>query len=251
MSTSDDIAEQIQYARHHLLCTAIPFARIDWSDQTRTFRDLYHFAEQLALGAIDWYLRKRRTKKVTSVCLRYASYFFVIVGGILPLIRIFSPDIIKLVGGSVASDLSSISVEAALVLIGIAGGLHAIDRLVGASNGWRRYIASAMRINQRLLVFRFDWNELLAHEVSAWERAKPTADNQKDTKQENPDGAHSPSPAPSFAQRKYILLRTFCLDIVEVVRDETASWAAEFSDSVEQFEKQLPSGPLLRPGARQ
>jgi hypothetical protein len=105
-----------------------------------------------------------------------------------------------------------------------------------------------MRINQRLLVLRFEWNELLAQENSpGWRASYATAEDQKLT--ESPNGAQA-SPLLPLAQRKFNLLRTFCLDIMEVIRDETANWAAEFSDSVEQFEKQLPSGAFLRPGAR-
>jgi hypothetical protein len=239
-------ADWIAILRHRKLCTAIPFpSELSWlndEESNRSLDKLYVYAEDLANSAIDWYLKKKFSKKVLSIGLRYASYAFVIIGAAVPLIKIFNADALRSMFGPAASDISAISVEAALVLIGIAGGLHAIDGLIGASSGWRRYIATAMQINQRLLSFRFQWNELVG-EARLMQPASPP----KEPPSCQPGGEEYKL---TLIRRKFELLRSFCLGVTEIVRDETTDWAAEFSNSVAQFEKQLPASHVLRPQSR-
>jgi hypothetical protein len=235
--------------RHRRLCTAVPFPQDlvwDGCDLTKDSRQrLYRFAQDLALSAIDWYNNKRRAKKTVSKSLRLSSYAFFIIGAALPLTKIFP--VAETLSGSLGSrvmNISEVSAELALGLLGIAGGLHLIDRLIGASSGWMRYTVAAMKIQQKLLNFQFDWNELLGPKAPA-----QSAEDNGPPKNPDSDPKRPPEKAASDKGRAitlFELARDFCDNVVDSVADETEKWASEFSDSVAHFEKELPGSSLLR-----
>jgi hypothetical protein len=234
------------YDRHQRLCTSVPFPKdLEWEGpdlKTESRQRLYLFAEDLALSAIDWYNNKRKRKKNVSKSLRYSSYFFFIVGAALPLTKIFGP-VAETLGGPLGrpvANLSEVSAEVALGLLGIAGGLHLIDRLIGASSGWMRYTVVAMQIQQKLLDFQFDWNERLGPKGAPEAVDGPSKDCGPKT-----GGAHGVADV-GRAVTLFDLAHDFCDEIVRSVSDETEKWASEFSDSVAHFEQQLPGNSMFR-----
>jgi hypothetical protein len=156
------------------------------------------------------------------------------------------------------SEAAGISAEAALFLLGIAGGFHLIDRLIGASTGWMRYMGTAMRLNEQLMTFHYRWNELTAFPSSNPPTARPhlpLIDSPQTPPPPNPGSPISgqgeqDSSFKSVDQLKFELARNFCLAILSTAREETTSWAAEFSDSIAEFEKQLPLNPFPRGSGR-
>jgi hypothetical protein len=107
-----------------------------------------------------------------------------------------------------------------------------------------RYTAAAMRIQERLLDFQFDWNELQGPKGSGANLSDPAP---KVDKQSDPRNNGTADPVePAHAVTLFELARHFCADVVHSVSDETEKWAAEFSDSVAHFETQLPGSSLLR-----
>src|SRR5687767_14531428 len=75
----DDLAAE----RHHQLSTMVPFpADLNWHDLAaaeKNLEALRAYAQGLATSVIDWYLRKRRWKKIFSWALRLLAYAFAIV----------------------------------------------------------------------------------------------------------------------------------------------------------------------------
>jgi hypothetical protein len=248
-----DRKERADIARHQLLSIAIPFPEnLDWSTPEKTeesLNALYGFGNDLATSVIDWYLQRRRGKKRQSVYLRYASYAFAIAGVAVPLIKIFNLSSLEHIFGRYADDVSNIAVEAALVLLAIAGGLHAIDGLIGASSAWMRYVAAAIGLTDQLVRFRFDWNTIAGEPQFI---ASATASNASDNLPVPPSPPVSaPDGGPvtrTLQGRKYELVQGFCLKVIEVVRDETAIWSTEVRENVEKFEKDLKSAPFRAPG---
>lgn len=103
-------------------------------------------AEVLVQGKMDWYLRKKESKKWLSLWLRCAAIIFGIAGGLCPL-----------VGGSVRGiELFRLG----YVLLGVAGGLVLFDTLFGVSSSWMRYMAAAQRIERARDRFRLQWMAL-------------------------------------------------------------------------------------------
>jgi hypothetical protein len=236
--------QRANIARHHLLSIAVPFPEgLDWSpDETEeSLQRLYDFACDLATSQIDWYLQRRWWKKFQSVGLRYASYAFAITGVAVPLIKIFNITSLEHIFGRFADDVSNIAVEAALALLAIAGGLHAIDRLIGASSAWMRYVMAAIGLTDQLVSFRLKWNALAA-EQQFTNSSPPSAGGGASSGEARLDAGRTPE------GRKFDLIREFCLNVIKVVRDETAIWSNEIKENVDKFEKDLSTAPFRAPG---
>jgi hypothetical protein len=261
--------------RHRHIATALPFPRIRWSDQQsdeERLEKLYDYAVQMANGVIDWYIRRRFWKKTFSRVFRFLSFLFVALAALVSLLKIFSSDIelriLKFfvplfVSDGLVSEHSGIAVEAALVLIGAAAGFNLIDRLAGLSTGWMRYVTTAMRLNEELVEFQFEWNRLeresrpqateptpsgggSAQPPSAAGQT-PTASEQvvvelrRYGKQHNWTVEVMPGTRSEPTMRQIELVQEFCSSIFTIVNGETSDWADELKDNVAHFTKQVVS----------
>jgi len=115
--------KQLAARRHHRLCTALPFPRLDWSDEdsVKASLRLHDYAIDLVNSAIDWYSRRIFRDRSWSWFFRGLSYLCAVVGAVLPLIKIFGPHLDKDLGARLG-DPGGITAEFALVLIALAGG---------------------------------------------------------------------------------------------------------------------------------
>jgi hypothetical protein len=235
---------------------------------------LHDYAVQLAHSMSDWYIRHRRWKKLWSRSLRFISGLLVIVAAIVSLLKIFNPELeIKILTGLIGigiPDPAGFTAEAALVLIGAAGGINLIDRLAGLSTGWMRYMTTVMLIHKELIKFHFEWNRLdrkAALARSSGANAAPGADPAQP-----PDGGPEPREATaepdSFkvrtvsiklainGQPKEIewieapsdltlqgvdLVQDFCSKLYSIMDDETAVWADELKNNVTKFTQDVIS----------
>lgn len=240
--------ERDDFARHRLLSIAIPFPeRLDWLTPEGTAQSLnvpYDYADELATSVIDWYLQHRRAKKIQSVGLRYASYVFAIIGVAVPLVKIFNEASLEHIFGRFAGDVSNIAVEAALVLLAIAGGLHAVDRLIGASSAWMRYISTAIGLQNELLRFRFEWNKIAGEKHFTIPPASSGAGGASTGQNPPPEVAG----ALTLQGAKFKLIYDFCMNVIDVVRVETGIWSTEVAEALDKFEKTLSSTPFRQSG---
>jgi hypothetical protein len=243
MPDSDEYARnKADIARHHQLSVAIPFPEdLDWSPEQveRSLTRLYQYAVDLGISVRDWYMQRRTSKKRWSVGLRYGSYLFAVLGVAFPLIKLFNIESLKDIFGPKVVDLDNIAVEVALALLAIAGGLHAFDRLTGASSAWRRYITAAIGVSDRLQDFQFEWNFLAAEGTFVVKNESPPPGTMPDA------GVTLTAPG-----RRYDLIRRFCAEVYVMVRDETSVWSTEVANALDQFEKHLASVPGHRPPSR-
>jgi hypothetical protein len=200
------------------------------------------------------------------------------------LVRVFGPELVSrfLVWALQLkeSEANAASVEAALFLIGVAGGLHLIDHLIGASSGWMRYLATAMELNEELIAYQWRWHELLARRAAGGKCDKLDAKevgqgseatlpapvpNSGETAPTAPppnnsalgDGSAAattsqskstpcePSEVP-LALQQFELARAFSEQVLSKAREESKQWAAEFSAKIDQFEKHLTSSTLSK-----
>jgi len=222
--------EDVQIFRHRNLCAAIPFPKLSWADknnESTNLERLHDYAVQLANSAIDWYIHKKFIKKRFSRSLHVLSYLFAILGALVPLFKIFSPEVESKILHSIglAADHGSIAVEAALVLIGVAGGFNLIDRFAGFTNDWMRYMATAMRLNQELIEFQFRWSEL--------ERAASTNPSPPD-----PPGKRAIKEIDPI-KSKIDMVHKFCSRVLSIVEEETSAWADELKNNVAQFTQHI------------
>lgn len=174
----------------------------DWGEPAERLEELYRWSEERAVEAVDWYHRDRRWKRRGAKALRVCAALLGLSGAVLPLV-----------------DLTGAWHGAArwgYVLLLLAGGCLAADRVFGLSSGWMRDIGTAQALQRRLETFQFDWASECVREVLG-----PT------------EGT-----AGEAAERCLGVLRRFCEDVSEIVRSETAEWMLEFRASMTQLPTQ-------------
>jgi len=148
-----DDDERLRIARHHRLCTAIPFPALNWQEQDveKSLARLHDYAVQIANSSIDWYLQRKRAKKFFARTLHSLTFLFGILAAIIPVLKMFSTELqsqlMRLLFAGLVTNPSAFAAETALVLIAIAGGFALIDRAAGFSADWMRYLTTAERIN--------------------------------------------------------------------------------------------------------
>jgi hypothetical protein len=246
--------EQLAFERHRRLCTAIPFPPdLSWTtieNSEESLRKLHAYAVRLAHSAMDWYLRKRFWKMLWARTIHILVYAFGVFAAAVPLVKIFSP-LEALITGSTGLRLDpNQAAELALVLVGLAGGISLIDRLLGLTSGWMRYMTAGMRLNDELANFHFDW--------SLWDmKAAASKPGAAVPPSNNEDANQTPPRAPEGCKcvctvetdpttGRIELVRKFCSRVNELVREETSGWADELTKHVSQLTQQLPTGPAHR-----
>jgi hypothetical protein len=90
----------------------------------------------------------------------------------------------------------------------MAAACVAFDRFFGTSTGWMRCVKSAQGLQALLEAFQYDW--IFANATAADKR--------------------------TCLDDRLRLLRSFTEGITQIVREETAEWAHEFSASLAQLD---------------
>jgi hypothetical protein len=250
----DVSTEFLQADRHRRLSVAVPFPEdLSWCNKVdieKSLRSLHDFAVRVANSAIDWYGRKRTWKRFWARTVHLLAYLFGVVGVAVPLLTILPPlrEWMRL-GPEVTADHAA---EFALVLLGFAGGISVLDRVIGLTSGWMSYVSTSMQINHELTEFEFEWSELEMKASAAREAAKvkesvPTQENTGErtcAPPPVPQGCKCACPTDDdFKLARIELARTFCLRVLEIVRQETSGWADELKKNVSQLSDQLSRHP--------
>jgi hypothetical protein len=230
MPSNKFTADDLRIARHREFCMALPFPSMTWNDKAEeeaNLAKLHDYAVQLANSGIDWYLQKKEGKELRARITHWFTYGVAVLAAIIPLFLIVVPEL-QIFRWHIVNP-AGIAAEAALVLIGIAGGITLIDRSAGFSADWMRYILTATRLNRTLVEFEFDWNALGREASQSY--------------QPQPLGAATPS-APAAetvdpVQRRIDRVQKFSLAILDIIGGETELWANELKERVAQLAKDL------------
>jgi hypothetical protein len=236
-----DEVDALRIARHAKFRTALPLPPFDWTDDKsieHSLNELRDYAEQLANGALDWYLDKKTSKKRLAACLHWWTYIFGVLAVLIPLLmlnlgKVFDPFVKQYFG--IDSNLGSIAAEAAILIAGIAGGATLIDRAAGFTADWMRYITTAARINRTLIEFQFEWNKL---DCNSPYPPRPVTTGSAGIP--SPPARKAKKAADPIAQR-IELAGAFCSKIFELMDQETSIWASELKERVAQMARQLPT----------
>src|SRR5262249_10313733 len=240
--------KQLTARRHHRLSTALPFPRLDWSDEDcveASLNRLHGYAIDLVNSAIDWSFRRIIRDRSWSWFFRGLSYLCAVVGAVLPLIKIFGPHLDKDLGARLA-DPGGITAEFALVLIALAAALNVIDRLAGFSQSWIRARAVVNQLDQAHIRFEIEWNDLLMRKTSLRQDRSDILAGEEAPTNNTENSARPPDPAPPFLESQVDLVYGFCLTVLKILGEETKSWEQEFAGSITQFSEHLQAGTLIR-----
>src|SRR5690242_5668700 len=111
----------------------------DAGDESNIFlSDLYSYARQSAIDAIDWYMHRKWWMGLIARTLRSSAILLTTIGGIIPL----------LVAGELLGTHNDSYKWSQLgyVSLLLAAGCILFDKFFGFSSGWMRYVTTALKL---------------------------------------------------------------------------------------------------------
>ncbi|MCP4347745.1 MAG: SLATT domain-containing protein [Desulfobacterales bacterium] len=171
------------------------FPKLSWepANLSDSLETLYQYANEEAARASRWYYENRRGKKFMGYALRIGAIIAMAIGGIIPIMDFIPPFI-------------------ATVFISVAALLVMLDRFVGFTTSWIRFILTGQELAQLLEAFRLDWQH----------RKVGLENNKIDAEQ---------------AEELIFLCRTFLMQVHDIMRKETEMWATEFQNMLKEIDK--------------
>jgi hypothetical protein len=172
-----------------------------------------------AQRTIKWYLAGKRPKKQLAQSLRILAILSVAAAGVFPLLA-----------QALSSDSNSrVQPVWAPILLAFAGMCVGLDRYMGYSTAWVRFIRTEQQITRDLAQFQLEWQQ----EKSTWKDGKPEKE------------------AVERALKKLLEFRN---KISSYVIDETNEWIKEFQGALKSIEATVepqPPGPQNAPPPKQ
>jgi hypothetical protein len=162
------------------------------------------YADQSA----EWYLRFKKWKRIGARWLRIGAIVLLALAGTMPMIQQL---------GIRAENGSSISPVWASILMAAAVFLIALDKYLGLSTGWIRYVQAESQIRRIRQEFELDWQALLA----SYAGTIPTAEQ---------------------IQHALAIVKSFLTQVNGIISDETQKWVAEFQAALKQVDEQIQAG---------
>ncbi|MBN1296053.1 SLATT domain-containing protein [bacterium] len=108
---------------------------------------IYEKAKRDAETFPAWYWSSIRTKRLTSLTVRWLTFVLLIVGTVLP--------VLAGIGENAASKLLMTQIGVCALVV---GGLFQVgDRVFGWSSGWLRYITTVTSMENLVRTFELDW----------------------------------------------------------------------------------------------
>lgn len=185
-----------------------------WDDSSRaeSLEQLYQATVAQVQSSKDWYTRNIRGKKNWAQLLRIAALGLLGIGTIVPVLL----DV---------SGLQGIPASITTLVLALGAGCIGLDRFLGFSSAWMRFLTTEMTIKARLEAFKYEWEA----EQIRWGGAPPTME-----------------------QTLAMVNRCAALhnEVLALVRDETQMWVQEFQASLKALDENFRAlADSSRPGA--
>ncbi|MDA0161891.1 SLATT domain-containing protein [Solirubrobacter ginsenosidimutans] len=178
---------------------------LDWgaAERAASLSKVYVHAQGLAVASERWYAANRPPKRVAGRVLRVLALLLGTAAALLPILsEIFT-----------TGDKPAFAPGWASVALVIAAALIAVDRYLGASNAWMRYMTAETQIANLRQEFEYAWN------IERTRTASP----------------------PTDAEVAVLLglARKLVADVNDVVAAETGTWISDFRGSLQSTEQGL------------
>jgi len=168
--------------------------------------------EDKAIEAIEWYIRRKRIGSFGSRILRVMAILLTFIGGISPLL----PPLLQTIGfleipKEQAGEIAFAMAQFGYIAFAIAATCMALDKFMGLSSSWMRYITTSFALQKALAEFQTDW-------ILMWSEVK--------------------NDIPTDEQQKKILhrIKEFRLQILTEMEQETQMWTNEFQSNLAQLQ---------------
>lgn len=184
---------------------------LDWSVPARvaSLDRVVEFVEDQADRSARWYYDKRGTKRFWGYWTRALAMVFAGLGGAVP--------VVSQMQWTAGDHTVHIQAGWATLFLLMAGGLVLFDRFAGFTSGWVRYIETGQKIGTTLEVFRFDQQQRRV----AWTHTH--------------EPGHPGVPTMPQVSEHLDLCRNLLVAVRDIEKAETAQWAKEFRDALEQI----------------
>jgi zinc transporter ZupT len=174
------------------------------NNHAEELKALYTRVVQNALGVEAWYRTNKTKKKWGASLTRTGAVLLTAAATMTPIVRELWP---------VVDSNAWKPVPFAALFAALAATCIALDKLLGFSSGWMRYISAMMELQTKIDAFRFAWNQSVLEELTDPRTPKQTT------------------------SKALALLSGLMADVREVLNKETQLWASEFKSSLTDLDK--------------
>lgn len=159
---------------------------------------LRYETEEKAIEAIQWYIKRKRRSSFWSIMLRFITIWLTFIGGVAPLLQ--SVGLINAQWG-----------QAGYIVLALAATCMYVDKFMGLSSSWMRYITADFALQKALAEFQTNW-------ILMWYEVK--------------------SDIPTKEQQEKLLrcIQEFQLRILVEMEQETQMWINEFQSNIAQLQ---------------
>ena len=178
---------------------------LSWDDAARgqSLIRVHQWAMDEAEHAHEWYIKNKGPKQFFA---RWSRSIAIGIGALVGIWAVFGQIFGTAAHPWVLNPMWS------TVLAAVVAVLVALDRFMGWSTSWTRFIVAATDIRQAIAEFEFAWQQ---------ERLKWTTD----------------PPTREQTQQAIEVVKRFALKVAQIVHDETAAWVAEFQSVLRQLDE--------------
>ena len=180
-----------------LATSALP--NFDWANQPEDviIQDVFRLVEARVIASINWYLSEKKRKALWSRLLRFVAVVGVASGAATPLLAQMS---------------NSISLVWGYLALGVAAFAVGMDRALGFSATWLRYMRTAVHLQQILKRAQLEW----ANCSVARGRSLPV-------------------------ERAWLILINLDEEASRIIRDETEEWSIDTRSQLRDMEGRAKS----------
>lgn len=159
-------------------------------------QSIYEHACNTAKVVCDWYWKSIKTKRRTSLNIRFITFSLAIIGTVLPIMA----------GLMETAQIRLQFTQCGVAGLALGGLLQVADRVFGWSSGWLRYITTVTAMENLTRRFELDWAGYML------KKTQPL--NECD------------------AGEFFDLAKRFEGDIIKLQREETDKWVVEFNSGI-------------------